>query len=166
MFLREWFKALAVVLLFALPLSATSAALAAIPTRYRLVDLGAQSGEAVLVNNAPGYWLASRRPAVVIPDGNEKMLLAVARQFDVRYIVLEISNPPELGNLYQDRGGPPSKRAGMKRLIPFLILLALPLAAGAQLSPFKDRYRKIEYMVPMRDGVKLYTAVYVPRESR
>ncbi|RYG48854.1 CocE/NonD family hydrolase [bacterium] len=30
---------------------------------------------------------------------------------------------------------------------------------------FKDLYKKIEYRIPMRDGVKLYTAVYVPRNA-
>lgn len=52
----------------------------------------------------------------------------------------------------------------MKRFFLLSILLALPLDASAQAS-FKDRYRKIEYMIPMRDGVKLYTAVYVPRDK-
>ncbi|RYG36470.1 CocE/NonD family hydrolase [bacterium] len=31
---------------------------------------------------------------------------------------------------------------------------------------FKDLYEKIEYQIPMRDGVKLYTAVYVPRKPK
>jgi len=29
----------------------------------------------------------------------------------------------------------------------------------------QDKYRKVEYMIPMRDGVKLYTAVYVPTNA-
>ena len=71
-----------------------------------LVRLGAQPGEAVLVNNPPGYWLASGRSAVVIPDGDEQMLLMVARKFDVRYVVLEVTNPTALGNLYHGRVNP------------------------------------------------------------
>lgn len=71
-----------------------------------LLSLGAQPGEAVLVNNPPGYWLASGRPAAVIPDGDEQMLLRVARKFDVRYVVLEVTNPGELGNLYHGRVNP------------------------------------------------------------
>lgn len=68
-----------------------------------LVRLGAQPGDPVLVNNPPGYWLASGRPSVVIPDGDEKMLLAVARQFAVRYVILEVTNPEALGDLYHER---------------------------------------------------------------
>lgn len=30
--------------------------------------------------------------------------------------------------------------------------------------PLKERYRKLEAMVPMRDGVQLYTAFYVPKD--
>ncbi len=29
---------------------------------------------------------------------------------------------------------------------------------------FKDHYSKVEYMIPMRDGVKLYVAAYVPKD--
>jgi hypothetical protein len=71
-----------------------------------LISFGAQPGEPVLVNNPPGYWLASGRPSLVIPDGDEQMLLAVARQFAVRYVVLEVTNPKALGNLYHERVNP------------------------------------------------------------
>jgi hypothetical protein len=71
-----------------------------------LVSFGAQPGEPVLVNNPPGYWLASGRPSLVIPDGDEQMLLAVARQFAVRYVVLEVTNTKALGNLYHERVNP------------------------------------------------------------
>lgn len=67
-----------------------------------LAGLGAGPEEGVLVNNPPGYWLASRRPAVVIPYGDEQMLLAAARQYDIRYLVLEQTNPHQLTNLYHD----------------------------------------------------------------
>lgn len=71
-----------------------------------LVRLGAQPGDPVIVNNPPGYWLASGRPAVVIPDGDERMLLAAARQYGVRYLVLEVTNPTALANLYYARVNP------------------------------------------------------------
>lgn len=32
------------------------------------------------------------------------------------------------------------------------------------LPPIKEQYDKLEMMIPMRDGVKLYTAVYVPKD--
>jgi uncharacterized protein len=59
----------------------------------------------------------------------------------------------------------------MKRiesLLATLVLMALLFSTpGALLAQgqFRDAYRKIEYMIPMRDGVKLYTAVYVPRQK-
>ncbi|WP_316933114.1 CocE/NonD family hydrolase [Spirosoma radiotolerans] len=31
--------------------------------------------------------------------------------------------------------------------------------------PVAERYQKLEYRIPMRDGVTLYTAVYVPRDA-
>jgi hypothetical protein len=46
-----------------------------------------------------------------------------------------------------------------------LALLTIPAAVAASPQGYEDRYRKIEYMIPMRDGVKLYTAVYVPKDG-
>ncbi len=53
-----------------------------------------------------------------------------------------------------------------------LVLFAVPVAAFSQallLPPesvpeVKERYTKYEYRIPMRDGVKLFTAVYVPKD--
>lgn len=67
-----------------------------------LSGLGAEPAAGVLVNNPPGFWLASRRPAIVIPYGDEQMLLAAARQYDIRYLVLEKTNPHQLSNLYHN----------------------------------------------------------------
>lgn len=56
----------------------------------------------------------------------------------------------------------------MKRIVAILVAawLAIPLTGHGQ-TDFKasERYVKHEYMVPMRDGVRLYTAVYVPRDT-
>ncbi len=65
-----------------------------------LQSFGAQPEQSVLVNNPPGYYLVSGRSALVIPDGDEEMLLAAARQFQARYLVLEITNPWMLLDLY------------------------------------------------------------------
>lgn len=47
-----------------------------------------------------------------------------------------------------------------------LTLLALLLViGGAQAQALKDLYTKKEYMIPMRDGVRLYTAVYLPKDK-
>lgn len=81
---------------------------------------GALPGEAVLVKNPPAYWLASRRPAAVVPYGDEQVLLEVARKYGIQYLVLEISNPWQLVNLYEARVNPPEleylEAAGSTRL--------------------------------------------------
>jgi hypothetical protein len=75
---------------------------------YRQVEsvlavTGVEPGAPVLVNNPPGFWLASGRPAVVIPFGDESMMLAAARQFGICYVVLEVTNPRQLADLYHGR---------------------------------------------------------------
>ncbi len=51
-------------------------------------------------------------------------------------------------------------------------ILALPLARAQQPAPqpatedfVRAHYTKYEYRIPMRDGVRLFTAVYVPKDS-
>ena len=59
----------------------------------------------------------------------------------------------------------------------FAILLSLFFAATAVATAqeqmdeinaewMKAHYTKAEYMIPMRDGVRLYTAVYVPKNKK
>jgi putative CocE/NonD family hydrolase len=56
----------------------------------------------------------------------------------------------------------------MKKLIILTITGALCLALNAQ-NPdsiwIVNNYTKIERMIPMRDGVKLFTAIYIPRDT-
>src|SRR6201981_250687 len=57
--------------------------------------------------------------------------------------------------------------------LSFLTLVILALAANltAQSKPeapeydVKEHYTKYEYRIPMRDGVHLFTSVYVPKDS-
>jgi hypothetical protein len=72
-----------------------------------LSQQGAGQGEVVLVNNPPGYWLAGGRPAVVIPFGDEQMLLAAARMYGARYLVLEHNNAAQLSALYEGKAKNP-----------------------------------------------------------
>ena len=55
------------------------------------------------------------------------------------------------------------------RAILFLLLIALaPKLQAQQPAPedyVKSHYTKYEYRIPMRDGKKLFTAVYVPKDS-
>ena len=50
--------------------------------------------------------------------------------------------------------------------LALLLLLVSPHALRAQQQPadLKARYEKHEYRIPMRDGVKLFTSVYAPRD--
>src|SRR4051812_32754909 len=38
-------------------------------------------------------------------------------------------------------------------------------AAESSLAYIKENYTKYEYMIPMRDGVRLFTTVYVPKDD-
>ena len=51
---------------------------------------------------------------------------------------------------------------------PFVaaVLLAVPAVAVAQsAADIREKYTKYEYRVPVRDGTRLFTAVYVPKDA-
>src|SRR5947208_13147931 len=52
--------------------------------------------------------------------------------------------------------------------VMFAVLLALgfaPCLPAQGLEYVKANYTKYEYRIPVRDGVKLFTAVYVPKDD-
>ena len=51
----------------------------------------------------------------------------------------------------------------MRKLF-FFLSLCLPVAAFAQFD-IKAHYTKHEYRIPMRDGIRLFTAIYVPNDA-
>ncbi|MBC7892055.1 MAG: hypothetical protein H7Y12_07590, partial [Sphingobacteriaceae bacterium] len=53
----------------------------------------------------------------------------------------------------------------MRSLLFTVLLLTSSTGLFAQLSFIKEAYQKFEYKIPMRDGVKLHTAVYVPKDA-
>jgi len=56
----------------------------------------------------------------------------------------------------------------MKRLLfacTFLITFTVNAQNSADSVWIKGNYTKIERMIPMRDGVKLFTAIYIPRDT-
>ncbi|MEK7667516.1 MAG: CocE/NonD family hydrolase [Gemmatimonadota bacterium] len=60
----------------------------------------------------------------------------------------------------------------MKRALALFALVALPAIAGAQVpapaqapTDFSALYTKQEVQIPMRDGVRLFTAIYAPRDT-
>lgn len=51
------------------------------------------------------------------------------------------------------------------RVLPVGMIFALPLIAAAQQRPnLRERYQPYEFNIPMRDGTKLYTIAWVPKE--
>lgn len=52
-------------------------------------DNGISPTDVVIVRNPPGYFIASNRPAVSLPFGDESTILAVAEKFNANYLVLE-----------------------------------------------------------------------------
>jgi uncharacterized protein len=65
------------------------------------------------------------------------------------------------------RGG---LRGGLSGTLVLPIVLAVTwpilarLSADSPLEKVRERYTKHEYRIPMRDGVHLFTAVYVPKD--
>jgi uncharacterized protein len=59
----------------------------------------------------------------------------------------------------------------MKKYLSLLTLIVLSVTTFAQRAPgpdaqyIKDNYTKTEYQIPMRDGKKLFTSVYVPKDQ-
>ena len=54
-----------------------------------LVQNGAQPADAVIVANSPGYFVASGRRALIVPDEKLESVRALAHQFGARFLVLE-----------------------------------------------------------------------------
>jgi putative CocE/NonD family hydrolase len=57
-------------------------------------------------------------------------------------------------------------RASAPLLIAVLSSAPLLIRAEEPAPGIEDRYTTVEYMIPMRDGVRLHTAVYLPKEQR
>src|SRR6266498_3043501 len=55
--------------------------------------------------------------------------------------------------------------AGIISLICGLQLTARAQEMAPDANRVKERYTKYEYRIPMRDGVRLFTAVYVPKDT-
>jgi hypothetical protein len=54
-----------------------------------LVQSGAGSDDVVMVRNPPGYYLMTERPAIVVPYAGSEDMLAAARRYGARYLVIE-----------------------------------------------------------------------------
>ncbi|MBT7071146.1 MAG: hypothetical protein HN855_09980 [Anaerolineae bacterium] len=62
-------------------------------TRYASIEeIIATQGDtdsAIIVSNPPGYFLASGRPALALPDGNIQTIFEISERYGARYLVLE-----------------------------------------------------------------------------
>lgn len=73
-----------------------------------LRDVEAPMDAVFMVNNPPGFYAVTGRPAIVIPDGDVVTVMAVARQYRATYLVLDQNAPAGLRDLYReprDEGG-------------------------------------------------------------
>jgi hypothetical protein len=74
---------------------------------YRRIDawLTSQgiSDATVMTADPPAFWYHTRRPAVVVPNGNVGTLLTVCDRYGVEYVVLEVNHPAGLEGLYEER---------------------------------------------------------------
>lgn len=60
-----------------------------------LIELNAQINPIVVVANPPGYYLATGKMAIAVPDGDVKTTLLVAQKFNANYLVLEKEGYPD-----------------------------------------------------------------------
>jgi hypothetical protein len=74
---------------------------------YRRIDdwLSDQgiSDATVMAADPPAFWYHTRRPAVVVPNGDVQTLLRVCDRYGVVYVVLEENHPAGLEGVYEER---------------------------------------------------------------
>jgi hypothetical protein len=77
------------------------------------------------------------------------------------------NNPPS--SLQQTKRGKPVKnRTRSSFLLVFVFFLSSIVSAQPEIPDsiyVRENYTKKEYMIPMRDGVQLFTAVYIPKDT-
>jgi hypothetical protein len=55
-----------------------------------LQGIGVPKGQIIMANNSPGFYIASRRPAISIPYGDLKTVCSVAWRYQASYLLLDI----------------------------------------------------------------------------
>jgi hypothetical protein len=71
-------------------------------------SVGAETSDIVLVNNAPGFFIATGKPALSVPHGTLEVTLEVGQRYHACFLLLELNHPAGLDSLYQapeDRPG-------------------------------------------------------------
>jgi len=54
----------------------------------------------IMVGNPPGFWYHTRKPAVVVPNGDTGDVLRVADRYGAEYLLLDRNHPAPLSALY------------------------------------------------------------------
>ena len=65
-----------------------------------LKALGVNPDDLIMINNPPGFYAASGRSAIVIPNGGIAELFAAGETYQAEYLVLESNHPQGLSELY------------------------------------------------------------------
>jgi hypothetical protein len=79
-----------------------------------LIEAGVPLNQGVLVNNPPGYYLASHRQSIAIPDGDVQTVLAVGQRYGTCILILEANHPAGIDRLYKA----PEEFSQFEKLLP------------------------------------------------
>lgn len=66
-----------------------------------LENMGAYPDDRIMVNNAPGYYLVTKREAFGIPNAEYSDLLNLAKKYSIKYLIVDPNLPDSLKFLYQ-----------------------------------------------------------------
>ncbi len=65
-----------------------------------LNKIGVDKGVTVMVNNPPGFYLASQRPCIAAPAGSIEAVLAAAEKYQAKFLMIEKDTTPTLFPFY------------------------------------------------------------------
>ncbi|NPV76886.1 MAG: hypothetical protein HPY59_10995 [Anaerolineae bacterium] len=73
--------------------------------RYRAVDqyfdeINDETESIYMVNNPPGFYIATGRRSIVIPFGSVETVLSVAARYDATFLILEEDTTPQMASFY------------------------------------------------------------------
>ncbi len=68
----------------------------------KLINLGAEKEDIVLVINPPSYYVETNRASIAIPNGGLHDIFELNRMFQAKYLLLEVNHPEVLNHLYRN----------------------------------------------------------------
>jgi hypothetical protein len=85
-----------------------------VASRWRQIDAGflqvanwlrtnGESDVVVMIGDPPSWWYASGIPAIVVPNEPPEIVVAVARRYGARYLVLDTNRPAPLAAFYEGK---------------------------------------------------------------